>query len=303
MEKETNYVFLSYILKPETPSKRGRPSKPLLERLRVIVWSHHVMAAFGSTQAEQFEKLISKSSRTIHLSSGLWSRYLRGDVMPQGSLERHRASLVVRLDRMCHGTAEIFYHPVWELLDFHRLLGPKQLLTLYMAMNETVWTPFVYGGWDERGPPDIGAAPFWKVKRSAADLQRICSQIPGFDGLAACLIEARMGYLAQDERRFAGAIFVASSRLAKMTEAPEFQFRKLLSVLLVLERMCLRLAEQLFVFTRDLTRSEDELSRMGQSLYHGWAQRTRAHSHSLTGPAGASFAKWVDGAAKAEYFW
>lgn len=71
----------------------------------------------------------------------------------------------------------------------------------------------------------------------------------------------------------------------------------------LLDRMCLRLAEQLFVFTRGPTRSVDRRSRMGQYLYDGWDQHARAHSDSLTGPAGALFAKWVDGVVKTEYFW
>lgn len=261
------------------------------------------MTAFGATQADQFEKLISKSHRSIHLSSGQWPRYLRGDVMPQGSLERHKANLVARLDRIHQGTAEIFYHPIWELLDFHRLLGPGQLLTLYMSMDETVWTHFVNCNWDESGMPDGGATPFWKIDRNAADLQRKWSQIPGFDGLAVCLIEARMGYLAQDEVKFTDAILAASSKLVKMAKAPEFQFQKQLSALLVLERMCLCLAEQLIVFTRDPEGGDDQLSLMVLHLSDKWRQRAQAHLDSLTKPAAALFAKWVNGLVKTEYSW
>lgn len=258
------------------------------------------MAEFDTTQAGQFEKLISKSRRSIHLSSGLWPRYLRGDVMPRGSLERRKANLVSRLEDLRPGTSKVFYHAAWELLDFQRLLGPAQLRTLCMTMDEKVWTRFVSGSRNESERPAGGPTPFWKVDRSVADLQRNWSQTPGFDGLAVCLIEARMGYLAQDEVRFTNAILGAASRLARLAKTPGFQLQRQQSALLLLESSCLHLAEH-FIVRPSGTNSQ--LSLMVQNRRDECESRTQAHLGLLTKPARALFLKWAKGLAKSEYSW
>lgn len=258
------------------------------------------MAEVDTTQAGQFEKLISKSRRGIHLSSGLWPRYLRGDVMPLGSLEKRKENLVSRLENLCPGTSKVFHHAAWELLDFQRLLGPARLRTLYVTMDKKVWTRFVSNTRGENGVPADDPTPFWKVDRSVADLQRSWSQAPGFDGIAVCLIEARMGYLAQDEVKFTNAILGAASRLARLAKTPGFQLQRQQSALLLLEFSCLHLAEHFIVHPSN---TDLQLSLMVQNRRDECNSRTQAHLGLLTKPARSLFLKWAKGLAKSEYSW
>ncbi|MFO6419254.1 hypothetical protein ACLBKS_03535 [Hylemonella sp. W303a] len=285
-------------------SKRGRPATPLLQRLRVIAWSHHVMVASGAVQADQFERLISKAHPRLRLSSGLWPRYLRGDVMPQGSQERAKSSLIVRLDRVYPGTAEIFYHPLWELMDFDRLLWPKRLREIYLSMNEFVWMDFVedFGDWitvlldEEKGPRkvlDATELPFWKIEQSDESLQVAWGLIDGLDGVAVCLIEARSGYLAQDIRAFVNAILGVNSMLKKLVKDPGFQFPKQQSALLILRGMCFRLAELLIIepgsnekvkfFERAIRNRRDE-----------WEAQVNPHLSELPRPDRSTMTRWLN---------
>lgn len=261
------------------------------------------MAEFDTTQAGQFEKLISKSRRGIHLSSGLWPRYLRGDVMPQGSLEKHKKNLVQRLDGIHNGTAAIFYHPIWDLFDFDKLLGPRELRTIYVRMNKSVWEPFMSPNINHDESPNFERSPFWKIFHSPESLDEALSQVSGFDGVAVCLIEARMAYLAQDEDEFAIAMMAAYSHLDALAKKPEFEFPKLQSALLVLQTMCLRLVGFLMPYLLVPPSSGDDMCELFQTRHGDWNKKIRAHAKSLPRHAAAQFANWSNQAARREYAW
>lgn len=261
------------------------------------------MAKSGEEQVDEFEKLVSKFPKGIRLSSGLWPRYLRGDVIPLGSLEKHKASLVERLDGKFPGTAKVFHHAIWELFDFDHVLGPGQLQEIYLDMGNAVWNRFVHPAHVEPDTPDGTARSFWKVHRTTADLQRSWSHIPGLDGLAVCLIEARMAYFAQDQENFTVAVLSAVSHLRKYAKAQELQFSKQLSALLILEHMCLSLAENMIETKTDYAGKKDPHSLIIKNRRDDWAKRYQDHLDSLSKPARALLLKWVKETTNAKFTW
>ncbi|WP_155831826.1 hypothetical protein [Hylemonella gracilis] len=274
-----------------------------MQRLRVIVWSHHVMVASGAVQADQFERLISKSHPKLRFSSGLWPRYLRGDVMPQGAQEQAKSSLILRLDRIYPGTAEIFYHPIWELMDFDRLLGPQRLRELYLSMAPSIWSPFV----DSSSDGDLARLhadeePFWKVHHKAEELDRLWSRVTGLDGVAVCLIEARMSYLGQTGMRFVHAMLGARTRLLSFGKDAGFQFPKQQSILVLLEAMCLRLIECLVVDRSGLAKNND----IARAIRHWQAsaeRRMNSHLESLPRPDRLALQMWSAQVTRQDYSW
>jgi len=240
----------------------------------------------------------------VYLSGGLWPRYLRGDATPKGGRAGHTFSLVARLDGIYPGTAEVFHHPVWELFGFDRQLAPKRLRELYMCMGTQVWMPFVEVPIDDEKTLllDAGPFPFWKIHGSDAALQSKWSQIPGLDGVAVCLIEARMGYLGQNEATFANAILGAYLRLAKLSGDSAFQFSKQQSALLLLRAMCLHLVAYL-VIVRGGRTPEDEIVRMIRFRDKEWQKEKDSHLKSLSQPARSAFQKWSDQVLTHEHDW
>lgn len=261
------------------------------------------MTAFGATQADQLEKLISKSHRSIHLSSGQWPRYLRGDVMPQGSLEKHKKNLVQRLDGIHKGTAEIFYHPIWELFDFDRLLGPRQLKDLYTAMDQSAWENFVHLSPTEDGAITSKKTPFWKRHRDPEDLEMELAEIKGLDGVAVCLIESRMAYLGQFDDDCVNAVLGAYTHLHSLTQASEFQFPKAQSVLLVLKAMLLRFTECLIVDSQYEKNGIRKLCQIFRFRQAEWRQHAEVHQRTLNMPAEVLFTKWARQARACTYAW
>lgn len=261
------------------------------------------MAAFGATQADQFERLISKSHRSIHLSSGQWPRYLRGDVMPQGSLEKHKANLVERLNEIHKGTSEIFYHPIWPLFDFDRLLGPRQLKDLYTEMSPSVWENFVQFSTAKDGTITPKKSPFWKPYMSPEDLEMELAAIKGLDGVAACLIESRMAYLGQFDDDCVNAVLGAYTHLHSLTQASEFQFPKAQSVLLVLKAMLLRFASCLIADSQYEKYGAQKLCEIFEFRQTEWKRHAEAHQRTLSMPAAMLFTKWTRQARACTYAW
>lgn len=262
------------------------------------------MVASGAVQADQFERLISRQHPKIRLSSGLWPRYLRGDVTPQGAEEQAKSSLIMRLDRIYPGTAGIFYHSIWELMDFDRLLFPKRLRDLYLSMTEEVWMDFVEGTVDwinvrydaEKRPEKVLRAtdlPFWRIEQSHESLQIAWNQIDGLDGAAVCLIEARSGYLAQDIGAFTNAILGVNATLRSLADAPVFDFPKQQSVLLLLRAMCFRLAELLIIEPG----SNERVDSFGRAIRHWreeWEAQMKPHLSDLPRPDRATMTRWLN---------
>lgn len=43
------------------------------------------MTSYAVTTSKEFEEIVLRQRNALSLSKGLWSRYLRGDITPQGA--------------------------------------------------------------------------------------------------------------------------------------------------------------------------------------------------------------------------
>lgn len=262
----------------------------MLERLRVIAWSHYVMVAAGSASIEDFEKRYSKPKGIIYLSSGLWAKYMRGEVIPQGSLSGARSSLVERLDKAYPATAAIFHHPVWPLLDFDRLLGPARLQEYLWTMGLQSRKSLIHVPVAVTGP---GKLPFWKLHATDMDQSRKWSDVPGLDGLAICLIEARLAYLAQRENLFVNSILGAMGRIERLGKSEAFQPKRMQTALLLVEGLCIRYAQCMVSEAQSAAKDHEKHVDGIRRWARGHEARRAAHLASLSISSANTFNSWM----------
>lgn len=287
---------------PKRP--RGRPATTPRERMRVAAWSMHVQDRSELDTSEEFEQFLSRRSKRVVLTKGQWSRHLRGDVSPQGSKVGATNSLVDRIEPLFPGTRRTFHHPVWQLLDFEVLLGPKQLQDIYLAMDSDVWQYFHF---DESVCAE-GTQPqdfwFWRALTSDQELRiDILKGIKGFDGVAVGLIEARMSYLAQDPIEFVFFMKYAINRLRNCPSTMLFLAgTKGRSILLTMEGLCVLHTVQLLTHEPQLpneksnTYTEDNTAKSptlhASLMYTSWADRCLDHFKKLSPKALKTFQMW-----------
>ena len=250
------------------------------------------MEAAGAEQAAQMEKLLLRQKPAIRLSSGLWPRYLRGDVLPQGSLEGSRSSLVVRLDKIYPGTESIFNHPVWELLDFDRLLGPRDLKRLYLALGGEIFGELTLLPPGVEELVDYEKLSFWRARDE--NRSEVWKYLPDLDGIAVCLLEARLDYLAQDVGGFVQAMLGAGHEFIRLGKSPVFQDDKSRAALLLMEMMAQRYASCL---VQDDPFMEDEFPDLCLQIDHwqeSWNVRAQLHHAKPWEQRKFPFKYWVD---------
>lgn len=290
-------------VEPKRP--RGRPQTTPRERMRVAAWSMHVQARSGLKTAEEFEHHLNRTSKRTVLTKGQWSRHLRGDVSPQGAKVGATNSLVDRIEPFYPCTRRTFVHSVWRLLEFEILLGPRQLQDIYLGMDKDVWECFHF---DESfcaegtRPEDLW---FWRPFTPDQALKvKILRDIDGFDGVAACLIEARMSYLAQDALEFVLFMKYAIHGLRNCPSTmPFLKGTKGRSILLTMEGLCVLHTVQLLTHIPQIPKETLDDQREGGPtekspktyaalLYNAWADRCLDHFKELSPKALKTFQIW-----------
>jgi len=251
------------------------------------------MAACGASIAEEVDNVLLKGRAPIRLSKGLWARYMRGEVAPQGSIDGSRSSLVRRIDRKFSGTEEIFFHPFWELIDFSRLMGPDELRNHYVSLGPNVWRTFLELGVSKKKRVTPQQCRFWWTGTNPDRLARI-RKLPYLDGMAAGLIEARMGFLAQKEEDFLGGIESTLKHLKNIQSKPSEFNRHVGSAWLVVEGI---LVDHL---ARMILAPPPRRPAMGEYRYEienrriAYYERCKRHAEVVPSSAGVLFLKWRD---------
>lgn len=251
------------------------------------------MAASGAQTAEEFELRFAKPTGKICLSRGLWSRYLRGETVPQGALTQRGRTLIDRMDDQYPGSRDIFLHPVWELLDFEQILGPDQLRAKYLCLEETLWPQFV--ACNETIKPNAPSQPliFWPSPQTEAVRKMRLRQLRGLDGLAACLIEARMGYLAQTEERFVNSLVIAGQHFQALSKEVVFTCRRMESALLVMESYGVAFVTQKTIDAPSGDEARSALRSIAKGWHRNWMQRYEAHLRTLSSSSKNTFQSWL----------
>jgi hypothetical protein len=251
------------------------------------------MAASGLSTAEEFEIRFSKASGRIRLSSGLWSRYLRGEVIPQGAITKRARSLIERLDAEYLGTADIYRHPVWELLNFERLLGPEELKRIYLRLDKSIWKRFVVCGHDLLGSTAPELSMFWRFQRGEGGRTYWLKRIDGMDGLAACLIEARMGYLGQNEEVFFNSLKLGLEQCEKLRSLHAFASKRMQTILLLMEGICIGYLDRLVIQSPFSDDGHGDRRRASKNLLESWIKRHGKHKTTLSASSKAIFDRWT----------
>jgi hypothetical protein len=187
---------------------------------------------------QELEALLRKSHR-LALASGLWSRYMRGEVVPQGALTASPTSLVARIAKVFPDTNEVFYTPLWDLLTWKPELDLNGLKSTYLALDEGVHVHFVarVGSAGERTAAKNGQ--FWHLKKTVANRRSVISGLGKWIGLVVYLLEARMSYAAQSIEAFVDCQLSACQILVDLSQEPQLQAKRLQGVMLLMEALCL----------------------------------------------------------------
>lgn len=271
--------------------KRGRPAIALSDRLRVSVWSHLVLLASGLTEIQELEAL-SVSVSGLRLSSGLWSRYMRGKVIPQGALDDQRnTTLVHRMDNFLPGTADIFFSPIWSLIAWNPKVDLEEMKRGYCWLRKDIFEHFVDEAYLDCGKGAPGYGYFWYRYSPFEDRLRLVNRFDVWDALAACLLEARMCYAAQDQFHFAAWQIFAGKTIVVLQERPEFKEKHLHSVFLTMEWMCLL---TLLTNLHKTNWVRDELNDRRIDWERSWNSRCKKHLRNLSRKSQIAFIAMIN---------
>lgn len=259
------------------PNPQGRPKTPLLERLRTIYWSYQVLAASGADTADRFETLFARANGPIRIARGSWSRYLRGEITPQGADDTGAQSLVKRLGKRYPGTTEVFHHPIWQLLNFEVFFSPEELRVMYLQLPAAAWHQFISGRRKAGGEWQPLNIYFWRPTYGTLERVERLRSLKGLDGVAASILEARLEYLAQEKMKFISCLEVASAQLRRMADAKEISFDQFKSCVLLIEAYCIGFAIRFAYSTEEIEQKNGDLGKRVVKLANDWKDRHVAH--------------------------
>lgn len=239
------------------------------------------MLASSKGQVQELETLLRKTHR-LTLASGLWSRYMRGEVVPQGALTASPTSLVARIAKVFPETNEAFYTPLWDLLAWTSELDLNKLKSIYLALDENVHVHFVarvdHGG--ERTAAKSGQ--FWHLKKTVASRRAVISGFGRWESLVVCLLEARMSYAAQSIDAFVDCQLMASQILVDLGKEPQLQAKRLQGVMLLMEALCLDALLINAVNPPSTNQNQSKERERSRTRINDWRQRCGLHVASLS---------------------
>lgn len=257
----------------------GRPKTPLPLRLRIVAWT-----GFVDMVIEQSRNPTDRTYLANAIKSGLWARYRRGEVVPAGAFSEGTNSLVTRIDtEVAVGSMSFVRHPFWDLLDFSRFMTPVELKTISRKLKKPVRGLFV-AGWGAAANSK-SSEKFW-YRQPVTDGNGLIElrKHVSLDGLAACLICARMAYLAQDARACKYFYRVGLEIMAAYSERDLFSADRMKSVRLVIEYYFIGQMRWLNLLQTDFVKFGSGVPRSADKLLVDWRGRCRLHLKTLTVP-------------------
>lgn len=275
-------------------SRRGRPKTFIVDRLRVSLWAHSVLLASGLKEVQELEALFDKTPR-LKLAKGLWSRYMRGEVLPQGSMDPDvETTLVDRVDAVFPRTADVFYAPFWSLLVWNPVADLDFLKELYLTLQDEVNVLFVARDEldGERKPTELD--PFWYRHRSIETRRKLVGTLDVWEKLLVCLLEAKMSYLAQNVESFTDSQILACKVVQHLQEVPELQAKRLQGVLLIMEALCLDTLVMTIAAHTPLNDAQHRARVWLQDTVKLWNLKRHAHAESLSSKSRLAFVQTLE---------
>lgn len=273
------------------PANRGRPKTRIVDRLRGSFWSHSVLLESGLTEVQELEAVFGKTPG-LKLASGLWSRYMRGEVLPQGTLlPAARNTLVHRVAKFFPRTSDTFYAPFWDFLEWDSIVNFDLVKSTYLKLNEDIHVQFVarieVDG--ERVPTANGK--FWYLPKSVEARRRVVAALGDWDSLTVCLLEARMSYAAQNFESFADSQLLACKTIARLQKVQKLQAKRLQGVLLTMEALCLDALVINVVKPTPLNQTQYQTRERCRDWMKNWNRRCNAHAESLSSKSRLAFVR------------
>lgn len=257
----------------------GRPKTPLPLRLRIVAWTGFVDMVIEKSRNPTHKTYLVKG-----IESGLWARYRRGEVVPSGAFSEGMNSLVTRIDaHVAVGSMSFVRHPFWDLLDFSRFMTPAELKTISLKLKKPVRGLFVAGS--DAAANTKSFEKFW-YRQPLTDENNLIElrKHVSLDGLAACLICARMAYLAQDARACKCFYRVGFAIMAAYSETNLFSANRMKSVRLVIEYYFIVQMRWLNLLHPDDAKFKSGVLRPVNKLLDDLAGRCYRHLKTLTVP-------------------
>jgi hypothetical protein len=115
-------------------SRKGRPRKDAITKLKVMTWFRAVAEASGKTSAQLEREFANPNhirrskDKNQEIRPGLWDKYRRGEVEPRAHpINGKPLSIVQAVEAKYPGTAKVLTLPLWRLLDFSRPVAMEDL--------------------------------------------------------------------------------------------------------------------------------------------------------------------------------
>ena len=189
-------------------TRRGRPSRPPIEVVRVVTWYYAVRRAskWSETKLEiHFDKL-DRSGLGRHRGSR-WNKYKAGITTPS-------RDLLEQVGRAFKGTLDVFDHPVWRFAVATRL-DPSELRDLIEALPQEVANHFVRHGAPANSDFWLrGALDHRAITKQLLECQQedAASHLTVLAGLLALVHDAKTRQL--EEQHFEAHLAIASAAAA-----------------------------------------------------------------------------------------
>ncbi len=133
---------------------------------------------------------------------------------------------------------------------------------------------------------------FWPREFSLSDLRECLDQFRTLDGLAACLIEVRMSYLAQNKERFVSTLHAAARIFGHLAQVELFRPKRMRSALLVMEAHCIPFMARTTVGMVIEGGSEESWHLTPYRWPEGFKMKCNLHVRKLSPSSKETFVAW-----------
>jgi hypothetical protein len=275
-------------------SNRGRPRTPIVNRLRVSLWSQLVFLASGFDEVQELEALFDKTPR-LKLASGLWSRYMRGEVLPQGASDfLEKRNLIHRVAKLFPEPFEVFYAPFWNFLVWDPFVDLDLMKACYLTLDDGINVWFVARDEIDGERKATRYGQFWYHKRAIDARRKIVANVNAWDGLLICLLEAKMSFGAQDVEAFADSQMLACKTIEKLREVPEYQTKRLQGVFLTMEALCLDTLVRNLAAHTPLSKNQAQIRERVREMKKLWNTKCYEHAECLSKSSRQAFVQTLE---------
>lgn len=126
-------------------SRKGRPRKDAITKLKVMAWFRAVAEASGKTSAQLEREFANpdhirrSKDKNQEIRPGLWDKYRRGEVEPRAlPINGKPLSIVQAVEAKYPGTARVLTLPLWTLLDYSKPVTIEELDTIQKTLSPEV---------------------------------------------------------------------------------------------------------------------------------------------------------------------